>query len=221
MDSQAKASARQKVLLEHLLGVSSAAASAASPPRSAHPGASPRDQAAFPVTQAPTPREGGLTANPTSVGDSAAYQRRVAASDDIVIVSACRTPLTRAKKGGLKDTPADDMVATVLAETIRRTGVPPEVRGLLGPSPPPQPRRPSQRRLPGTPRTTSHHTLRHPQAVGDVVFGSVMGPSSQRANECRIAMFLAGFPASVPVHTVNRRVPHCAGLAWPGLAYRS
>ena len=42
------------------------------------------------------------------------------------------------------------------------------------------------------------------QAVGDVCFGSVMGPSSQRANECRIAMFLAGFPASVPVHTVNR-----------------
>ena len=43
------------------------------------------------------------------------------------------------------------------------------------------------------------------QAVGDVCFGSVMGPSSQRANECRIAMFLAGFPTSVPVHTVNRQ----------------
>jgi len=83
------------------------------------------------------------------------------------------------------------------------------------------------------------------QAVGDVCFGSVMGPSSQRANEvswaeliqgfvdagntssslpcrsasfvlksavllpscpqCRIAMFLAGFPNSVPVHTVNRQ----------------
>lgn len=43
------------------------------------------------------------------------------------------------------------------------------------------------------------------QAVGDVCMGSVMGPSSQRANECRIAMFLAGFPESVPVHTVNRQ----------------
>ena len=41
--------------------------------------------------------------------------------------------------------------------------------------------------------------------MGDVCFGSVMGPSSQRANECRIAMFLAGFPESVPVHTVNRQ----------------
>lgn len=44
-----------------------------------------------------------------------------------------------------------------------------------------------------------------------MVFGSVLGPSSQRANECRIAMFLAGFPSSVPVHTVNR---------WAGLGGR-
>jgi acetyl-CoA acyltransferase 1 len=44
-----------------------------------------------------------------------------------------------------------------------------------------------------------------PAAVGDVVMGSVLGPSSQRANECRMAMFYAGFPESVPVHTVNRQ----------------
>ena len=43
------------------------------------------------------------------------------------------------------------------------------------------------------------------QAVGDIVVGSVLGPSSQRANEARIAMFLAGFPETVPVRTVNRR----------------
>ena len=42
------------------------------------------------------------------------------------------------------------------------------------------------------------------QAYGDVVVGSVLGPSSQRANECRIAMFLAGYPETVPVRTVNR-----------------
>ena len=42
------------------------------------------------------------------------------------------------------------------------------------------------------------------QDVGDIVVGSVLGPSSQRANECRIAMFLAGFPETVPVRTVNR-----------------
>lgn len=109
-----------------------------------------------------------LEANPTSAGDSAAYERRVVSLDDIVIVSACRTPLCRARKGGLKDTPADDLVATVLKETLRRTGV-------------------------------------EPEAVGDIVMGSVLGPSSQRANECRMAMFYAGFPETVPVHTVNRQ----------------
>ena len=40
--------------------------------------------------------------------------------------------------------------------------------------------------------------------VGDVVIGSVLGPSQVRANEARIAMFLAGMPETVPVHTVNR-----------------
>jgi acetyl-CoA acyltransferase 1 len=43
--------------------------------------------------------------------------------------------------------------------------------------------------------------------VGDIVVGSVLGPSSQRANESRIAMFLAGFPETVPVRTVNRCCP--------------
>ena len=46
------------------------------------------------------------------------------------------------------------------------------------------------------------------QAYGDVVIGSVLGPSSQRANECRIAMFLAGYPQTVPVRTVNRYTQH-------------
>ncbi|GAB4821728.1 hypothetical protein N2152v2_008774 [Parachlorella kessleri] len=102
--------------------------------------------------------------NPTS----AAYERRASTLDDVVIVSACRTALCKAKRGSFKDTPVDDLIAAVLKDTIRRTGV-------------------------------------EPEAVGDVCFGSVMGPSSQRANECRIAMFLAGFPTSVPVHTVNRQ----------------
>ena len=44
-----------------------------------------------------------------------------------------------------------------------------------------------------------------PADVGDVVVGSVLGPSSQRANESRIAMFLAGFPDTVPCRTVNRQ----------------
>ena len=68
-----------------------------------------------------------LTAQPTSAGDSAAYERRTVSSDDVVIVSACRTALCKAKRGGFKDTPVDDLIAAVLKDTIRRTGVEPEV----------------------------------------------------------------------------------------------
>eukprot|EP00890_Picochlorum_soloecismus_P001192 jgi/Picsp_1/2073/NSC_05538-R1_3-ketoacyl- thiolase len=117
---------------------------------------------------APTRVNQEAVLNSTSAGDFAAYQRKTVNLDDVVIVSACRTPLCRARKGGLRDTPADDLVATVLKETLTRTGV-------------------------------------EAEAVGDVVMGSVLGPSSQRANECRMAMFYAGFPESVPVHTVNRQ----------------
>jgi len=76
--------------------------------------------------------------------------------------------MTKARRGGLKDTSADDLVAAVLKAVIDRTGI-------------------------------------APADVGDVVFGSVLGPSSQRANEVRIGAFLAGFPETVPVHTVNRQ----------------
>ena len=44
-----------------------------------------------------------------------------------------------------------------------------------------------------------------PGDVGDIVMGSVMGSGSQRANECRIAMFYSGFPKEVPVRVVNRQ----------------
>ena len=85
-----------------------------------------------------------------------------------MVVSALRTPITRARKGGLKDTPADDLLATLLRASVAATGL-------------------------------------NPADVGDVVVGSVLGNSSQRANECRIGMFLAGFPETVPVRTVNRQ----------------
>ena len=56
-----------------------------------------------------------------------------------------------------------------------------------------------------------------PSEVGDVVVGSVLGSSSQRANECRIAMFFAGFPKEVPVRTTNRQcssgIQACADIA--------
>ena len=42
------------------------------------------------------------------------------------------------------------------------------------------------------------------QDIGDIVMGSVLGDSSQRAIQVRIAGLLAGIPDNVPVHTVNR-----------------
>ncbi|XP_042382412.1 3-ketoacyl-CoA thiolase 2, peroxisomal-like isoform X1 [Zingiber officinale] len=44
-----------------------------------------------------------------------------------------------------------------------------------------------------------------PSEVGDIVVGTVLAPGSQRAIECRMAAFYAGFPDSVPLRTVNRQ----------------
>mmetsp|Transcript_3403 Transcript_3403/g.8436 ORF Transcript_3403/g.8436 Transcript_3403/m.8436 type:complete len:378 (+) Transcript_3403:342-1475(+) len=76
--------------------------------------------------------------------------------------------MCRARKGMLRDTPVDDLVATVLQGVLDRTGI-------------------------------------NPSEVGDIVIGSVLGSGSQRANECRIAMFYAGFPQEVPIRVVNRQ----------------
>lgn len=46
---------------------------------------------------------------------------------EAVIVSAVRTPVGRAKRGGLKDTRPDDMAALVLQEVVKRAGVSPEI----------------------------------------------------------------------------------------------
>jgi acetyl-CoA acyltransferase 1 len=45
----------------------------------------------------------------------------------------------------------------------------------------------------------------NPASLGDIVVGTVLGNGSQRANECRIASFLAGIPETVPIQTVNRQ----------------
>ncbi|XP_058101288.1 3-ketoacyl-CoA thiolase 2, peroxisomal [Magnolia sinica] len=44
-----------------------------------------------------------------------------------------------------------------------------------------------------------------PNEVGDIVVGTVLAPGSQRASECRMAAFYAGFPETVPIRTVNRQ----------------
>lgn len=38
----------------------------------------------------------------------------------------------------------------------------------------------------------------NPNEVGDIVVGSVLAPGSQRASECRMAAFYAGFPGIFP-----------------------
>ncbi|KAG5401896.1 hypothetical protein IGI04_016503 [Brassica rapa subsp. trilocularis] len=44
-----------------------------------------------------------------------------------------------------------------------------------------------------------------PSEVGDIVVGTVLAPGSQRASECRMSAFYAGFPETVAVRTVNRQ----------------
>ncbi|KAL0016282.1 hypothetical protein SO802_003351 [Lithocarpus litseifolius] len=70
---------------------------------------------------------------------------------------AYRTPICKAKRGGFKDTYADDLLAPVLKAVIEKTNV-------------------------------------NPSEVGDIMVGTVLAPGSQRATECRMAAFYAGFP---------------------------
>ncbi|KAK4585799.1 hypothetical protein RGQ29_023132 [Quercus rubra] len=109
-----------------------------------------------------------ILASACAAGDSAAYHRTSVFGDDVVIVAAYRTPICKAKRGGFKDTYADDLLAPVLKAVIEKTNV-------------------------------------NPSEVGDIVVGTVLAPGSQRATECRMAAFYAGFPETVPIRTVNRQ----------------
>ncbi|XP_024008362.1 3-ketoacyl-CoA thiolase 1, peroxisomal [Eutrema salsugineum] len=54
-------------------------------------------------------------------------------------------------------------------------------------------------------RALIEETNVNPSEVGDIVVGTVLGQGSQRASECRMAAFYAGFPETVPIRTVNRQ----------------
>ncbi|RZC79952.1 hypothetical protein C5167_042527 [Papaver somniferum] len=54
-------------------------------------------------------------------------------------------------------------------------------------------------------RAVMEKTNVNPAEVGDIVVGTVLAPGSQRASECRMAAFYAGFPDTVPIRTVNRQ----------------
>jgi acetyl-CoA acyltransferase 1 len=53
------------------------------------------------------------------------HQVGVKHPDDVVIVSALRTPMTRGRKGGFKDTHPELLLATVLRATLDKTGIDP------------------------------------------------------------------------------------------------
>ncbi|BFI08276.1 acetyl-CoA C-acetyltransferase [Marchantia polymorpha subsp. ruderalis] len=112
--------------------------------------------------------QGGRVAPSICMAQELQSKRFQEFDDDIVIVAAFRTALTKARRGGFKDTPADDLLAPVLKAVVERSGV-------------------------------------NPAEVGDIVVGTVLAPGSQRAMECRIASFLAGFPDTVALRTVNRQ----------------
>ncbi|KAG5531205.1 hypothetical protein RHGRI_025980 [Rhododendron griersonianum] len=112
--------------------------------------------------------DSAISASVCAAGDSAAYHRSSVYGDDVVIVAAYRTPLCKSKRGGFKDTYADDLLAPVLKSLIEKTNL-------------------------------------SPSEVGDIVVGTVLAPGSQRASECRMAAFYAGFPETVPIRTVNRQ----------------
>ncbi|XP_030975117.1 3-ketoacyl-CoA thiolase 2, peroxisomal [Quercus lobata] len=143
-----KAINRQRVLLEHL-----------------RPSSSSSFVYGTDSSSSPPPP---IAASACAAGDSAAYHRTSVFGDDVVIVAAYRTPICKAKRGGFKDTYADDLLAPVLKAVIEKTNV-------------------------------------NPSEVGDIVVGTVLAPGSQRATECRMAAFYAGFPETVPIRTVNRQ----------------
>ncbi|MED6149030.1 3-ketoacyl-CoA thiolase 2, peroxisomal [Stylosanthes scabra] len=98
-----KAINRQKVLLHHLNPSSSSNADSSS--------------------------SSSIFASACLAGDSAAYQRTGVFGDDVVIVAACRTAICKAKRGGFKDTPADDLLAPVLKAVVEKTNVNPSEVG--------------------------------------------------------------------------------------------
>jgi acetyl-CoA acyltransferase 1 len=66
----------------------------------------------------------GLQAGPlTAQATSALGKIGSKNADDIVIISALRTPITRAKKGGFKDTMPDDLLKAVLEGVVKQSGI--------------------------------------------------------------------------------------------------
>lgn len=62
----------------------------------------------------------GLISHLTAQGKDALTSQN---PDDVVICAAVRTPITRAKKGGLKDTCPEDLLVAVFKGVVERSGI--------------------------------------------------------------------------------------------------
>ena len=67
--------------------------------------------------------QAGLTPHLSIWGLSSLQAKTMNSDDDVVIVSAIRTPMCRSRKGGLAQVPASTLLQTVLEGTLERTGV--------------------------------------------------------------------------------------------------
>lgn len=97
---------------------------------------------------------------------------------DVVIISAVRTPLCRATKGGLANIPPSTLLTTVLRGCIQFSSI--------------------------DTASNSDNLFLDPSHVQDICVGSVLCPASGAA-AMRMAQLSAGFPSSVPLHLVNRQ----------------
>ncbi|EJD45796.1 3-ketoacyl-CoA thiolase [Auricularia subglabra TFB-10046 SS5] len=103
-----------------------------------------------------------LASSSSSKGRDALFTK---SPDDVVIVFAKRSALTKARKGGFKDTRSDELLTSMFKAVIQHSGV-------------------------------------DPKLVQDISVGTVLPPGP--TYEARSAALAAGFPAEVPVSTVNR-----------------
>ena len=107
---------------------------------------------------------------------------------DIVILSSIRTPVTRAKKGGLKDAYPEEMLATV--GTPRTLVQVPDCPGLN-----------LEQVLKAT---LDRNPNLDPALIEDVAVGSVLQELGG-AKAGRMAMNHVGYPSSTAFHTINRQ----------------
>lgn len=150
-----------------------------------------------------------LQSQQCAAGDSAAYARRNSTLDDVVIVSALRTPITKVRYlwvlSEREEEEEREKNFRHRAETSKPYRPPPprfyvkqaKRGGLKDTSP--------DDLLSAVFEATIQRTGVDPKDIGDIVIGSVLGDSSQRAIQCRIAALLSGIPDTVPIHTVNRQ----------------